>query len=65
MKTDSFVLRHVGPREKEVNEMVKTIGINSIDELIYKTIPDDILLKNELNLPEALSEFQYIQHIRK
>jgi glycine dehydrogenase len=65
MITDSFVLRHLGPREKETDEMVKTIGVNSLDELINKTVPTDIRLKNELNLPKAISEFEYIKHIKK
>lgn len=63
MRTDSFVLRHVGPRENGVNEMIKTIGVASIDELIDKTIPADIRLKNDLNLPKELSEFEYASHI--
>ncbi|PHQ55873.1 MAG: glycine dehydrogenase (aminomethyl-transferring) [Lutibacter sp.] len=65
MKTDSFVLRHIGPRENEVNEMVKTIGVSSVDELIDKTVPSDIRLANNLNLPKALSEFEYISHIQE
>ena len=65
MKTDSFVLRHVGPQANEVEEMIKTIGVSSIDELIYNTIPDDILLKNGLNLPDAMSEFEYMSHIQE
>jgi len=64
MKTDSFVLRHLGPQENEVKEMVKTIGVNSLDELIDKTIPTDIRLKNELNLPKAISEFEYLRKIQ-
>ncbi|MBT8316558.1 MAG: aminomethyl-transferring glycine dehydrogenase [Lutibacter sp.] len=65
MKTDSFVLRHIGPSENEVNEMVKTIGVSSVDELIDKTIPSDIRLTNNLNLPKALSEFEYLSHIQE
>ena len=65
MKTDSFVLRHIGPSENEVNEMVKTIGVSSVDELINKTIPSDIRLKNNLDLPIALSEFEYMSHIQE
>ncbi|MFK5957855.1 MAG: aminomethyl-transferring glycine dehydrogenase [Lutibacter sp.] len=64
MKTDSFVLRHLGPRENEVKEMIKTIGVTSLDELIDKTIPSDIRLKNELNLPKAISEFEYLRKIQ-
>ncbi len=65
MRTDSFVLRHVGPRENEVNELIKTIGVSSVDELIEKTIPADIRLKNDLNLPKELSEFEYMSHIHE
>jgi len=65
MKTDSFVLRHIGPSEKEVNEMVKTIGVSSVDELIDKTVPSDIRLANNLNLPKALSEFEYMTLIQE
>ncbi|WP_372745632.1 aminomethyl-transferring glycine dehydrogenase [Lutibacter sp.] len=65
MKTDSFVLRHLGPRKNEVNEMIKTIGVSSIEELIDKTIPSDIRLKNNLNLPKAMSEYEYIYHIQE
>ena len=65
MKTDSFVLRHIGPSENEVNEMVRTIGVSSVDELINKTIPSDIRLANNLDLPKALSEFEYMSHIQE
>ena len=64
MRTDSFVLRHVGPRPNELDEMIKTIGVRSGEELIDKTIPTDIRLKNNLNLPKALSEYEYISHIQ-
>jgi glycine dehydrogenase len=65
MKTDSFVLRHVGPRENEINDMIKTIGVSSVDELINKTIPADIRLANDLNLPKAMSEYEYMTHIQE
>jgi glycine dehydrogenase len=65
MQTDSFVLRHLGPSRDEVNEMLKTIGVESLQELVYNTVPDDILLKRELDLPEALSENEFASHIQK
>jgi glycine dehydrogenase len=65
MRTDSFVLRHLGPNHQEVDEMLKTIGVKSLNELIYNTIPDDILLKNVLSLPEAMSENEFASHIQK
>ena len=65
MKTDAFVLRHIGPRKNEVQEMIKTIGLNSVDELIEKTVPTDIKLTTNLNLPKALGEFEYMSHIQE
>ena len=65
MQTDSFVLRHIGPRDNRVQEMLQTIGVKSLDELIYNTIPNDIRLKSTLNLPEAISEYEFASHIQK
>ncbi|HEY9185540.1 MAG TPA: aminomethyl-transferring glycine dehydrogenase [Salegentibacter sp.] len=65
MRTDSFALRHIGPKESNLQEMLQTIGVDSLDQLIYETIPDDIRLKSPLNLPPALSEHQYAEHIGK
>ncbi|RZJ74310.1 MAG: hypothetical protein EOO45_08940, partial [Flavobacterium sp.] len=45
MRTDAFALRHIGPRENDVQHMLKTIGVESIDQLVYETLPDDIRLK--------------------
>ena len=63
MKTDVFALRHIGPKEAHCNEMLQTIGSNSIDELIKETIPDNIRLKTPLNLEAPLSEQEYLEHI--
>ena len=63
MKTDSFALRHLGPRPKEVKEMLKTIGVESLEKLISNTIPSHIKLENPLDLPEPMSEFEFSAHI--
>ena len=42
MNTDSFALRHIGPRRRDLPEMLKTIGAETLDQLIYETLPDDI-----------------------
>jgi len=63
MNTDSFALRHIGPREKDLPQMLETVGASSIDQLIYETVPDDILLKKALNLDTAMSEQEYLEHI--
>ncbi|WP_418508404.1 aminomethyl-transferring glycine dehydrogenase [Corallibacter sp.] len=63
MNTTVFAQRHIGPREADQNQMLKTIGVDSLDQLIYETIPDDIKLKKPLNLEEPMSEQEYLVHI--
>jgi glycine dehydrogenase len=64
MPSDKFVNRHNGPRDFELPQMLKTIGVNSIDQLIEKTIPKSIMLEKPLRLPEAMSEFEYLNYVR-
>ncbi len=63
MNTDSFALRHIGPRSSDHEAMLKTVGASSIDQLITETLPDNIRLQNPLNLDAAMSEQEYLQHI--
>jgi glycine dehydrogenase len=65
MNTNAFALRHIGPRETDQNLMLKTIGVDSLDQLIYETLPDDIRLKNSLNLDEPMTEYEYLNHIHE
>ncbi|HEX9980848.1 MAG TPA: aminomethyl-transferring glycine dehydrogenase [Flavobacterium sp.] len=65
MKTDAFALRHIGPGEENLKHMLKTIGVNSIEQLVYETLPDDIRLKAPLNLEPALTEYEYLNHIQQ
>ncbi|MEC4049692.1 aminomethyl-transferring glycine dehydrogenase [Flavobacterium sp. SUN046] len=64
MRTDAFALRHIGPRENDLQHMFKTIGIETLDQLIYETLPDDIRLKQDLDLEPALTEYEYLNHIQ-
>ena len=65
MKTfDSFVDRHTGLNSPEdLREMLATIGVGSVEELLQQVIPQNIRLKKDLDLPEAMSEYEYAQHI--
>ena len=65
MNTNAFALRHIGPDENDQNQMLKTIGVDSLDQLIYETVPDDIRLKNGLNLDEPMTEYEYLNHIHE
>ena len=65
MNTNAFALRHIGPNEEDQNLMLKTIGVDSLDQLISETIPNDIRLKNGLNLDEPMTEHEYLLHIHE
>jgi glycine dehydrogenase len=49
----------------ERQKMLDAIGVKSVDELLDKTIPDNIRLKKELDLPEAMNEYEYLHHIKE
>ncbi|MAN58732.1 MAG: glycine dehydrogenase (aminomethyl-transferring), partial [Flavobacteriaceae bacterium] len=65
MNTDSFALRHIGPRRSDLPKMLETVGAESLEQLIYETIPDDIRLQKDLKLDEAMSEQEYLEHINE
>jgi len=65
MKTDSFARRHIGPRKNDLPKMLETIGVESMDQLIHETIPNEILLKENLILDSAMSEQEYLEHINE
>ena len=65
MNTDSFALRHIGPRRSDLPKMLETVGVDSMEQLIFETVPEDIRLKNELQLDPALSENEYLEHINE
>lgn len=63
---ECFADRHVGSGEKELNEMLQTIGVGSVEELIGEVIPQSIRLKKPLALPaEGMTEWEFAAHIRE
>ncbi|MCC6721978.1 MAG: aminomethyl-transferring glycine dehydrogenase [Bacteroidia bacterium] len=65
MNYNNFLKRHNGTTDKSIALMLDKIGVKSIDELIEKTVPSDIRLKGTLEIGEALSEFEYFNHIKE
>ena len=64
MNTDSFALRHIGPKDEDLNHILHTIDVENIDQLIQETVPNDIRLKSDLDLPIAMTENEYLNHIK-
>ena len=65
MKTDAFALRHLGPRENDLQNMFKTIGVETLEQLISETVPESIRLKKDLDLETPMTEYDYLSHIQE
>ncbi len=63
--SDYFARRHIGPSEAEVEEMLETIGVGSLDELIDQTIPENIRRRRPLNLPNAQGEYEFLRQLKE
>jgi glycine dehydrogenase len=59
-----FQARHIGPNEHDTRKMLHTIGESSLQSLVDKTVPPAIRMKKPLNIPAAMSEHDYLQHIK-
>ncbi|MEI9933304.1 MAG: aminomethyl-transferring glycine dehydrogenase [Ferruginibacter sp.] len=62
---NEFSGRHIGPNEQQTKEMLEVIGVDSLKELISKTIPDGIRIEKDLDIPAAVSEFEYLNELKK
>ena len=60
----NFAKRHIGISSSELVEMLNVIGVSSLDQLIDETVPAGIRMSKELNLPEALTENEYLTMLR-
>jgi glycine dehydrogenase len=62
---NEFQARHIGPRGNDLNTMLATIGVSSLDQLIDETVPKNIQLKTTLNIGEPQTEYQYLQVLKE
>ncbi|MDX1956219.1 MAG: aminomethyl-transferring glycine dehydrogenase [Chitinophagaceae bacterium] len=65
LQQTEFRSRHIGPGEKDSQEMLRTIGEPSLESLISKTVPAGIRMEKALDLPPAMSENDYLRHIHE
>jgi len=61
---DSFIPRHIGPTQKDMHEMLKVIGSDSLEALVNETIPKSILSNKPLIIGKDVSEHD-LTHLSK
>ncbi|HEX5654801.1 MAG TPA: glycine dehydrogenase (aminomethyl-transferring), partial [Chitinophagaceae bacterium] len=64
-QSNEFIPRHIGPQEADTKSMLKTIGENSLSSLVSKTVPATIRMDHQLAIPAAMSEHEYLKHIKE
>ncbi len=62
---NEFATRHIGPHAEASREMLHTIGAGSLEELIDRTVPSSIRMQEPLSTPAAMTEFEYLKHIKE
>lgn len=61
----TFKDRHIGPRDKDIDYMLGVLGLGSLDELAQKTVPQNVLLKEDIKLSAPMSENAYLAHLKE
>ena len=64
MQSDKFAFRHIGPNEEEISKMLTALEVDSIEELLSQTLPEEIRLKQPLALREGIAEYRFLNELR-
>ena len=59
-----FIQRHIGPSVDEQNIMLKELGYKNLEELIKDTVPEKILLKEDLDIGDPNSEYKALRKLK-
>lgn len=60
-----FIMRHIGPRDEDIEKMLAQISVSSLDELIAGTLPPSIQMDKALELSDPLSETEALIRLRE
>ena len=59
-----FIARHIGPSQKDQEKMLQAVGAKSLDGLMKSTVPEKILLSEELRVSEPISENDALKKLK-
>lgn len=60
----NFASRHIGPSSSETVEMLQSIGVKSLEDLVEQAVPKNIRLKKPLGIGQEVSEYEYLRTLR-
>ncbi len=61
---DAFVARHIGPNQVDMTAMLSLLGVDSLDGLIDKVVPQTIRRQNPLDIAAAVTEDEVLQELK-
>ena len=59
-----FIRRHIGPTAAQIEHMLATVGLDSLEQLVERAVPDNIVSRAPLALTETVSERAILNHLR-
>ena len=62
---DDFIRRHIGPGEAQIAAMLETLGLPSLDALIEKTVPENIITGHTLEIGGDKTERGTLSYLRR
>ena len=60
-----FITRHIGPRDRDIENMLSAVGAETLDDLVAGTLPPSIQTDAPLDLPEASSESATLARLKQ
>ena len=61
---DRYVNRHIGPSDADIQQMLDSLGLDSLNQLVEEAVPSIIRLESELDLPDSCSESAILGELR-
>ena len=61
---DEFLHRHIGPEDVQIAEMLRELGLESLQQLIVETIPSSILSNKPISLPDPIPESEALAKLK-
>ena len=59
-----FIKRHIGPSEEDQSKMLQYVGYKSLEDLMSNTVPEKILLKDDLKIDQPMSENDALKKLK-